>query len=164
MKTIAHPDFSRLRHKNIFKRRLRLFYMLSHMFMAFIFVTGYFYGYLMHYKNRQQRMLEKSSQGEFDPVIHKQIQDSVNGSIEVQKYSMGLMILMAAWAYVMAAYSNPGIVDFDTLVKYKSDDLNEKQVNMFKNVVKDDNDAEIADLFGESKTELSLSKKESKES
>lgn len=77
---------------------------------------------------------------------------------------MGLMILMAGWAYVMAAYSNPGIVDFDTLVKYKSDDLNEKQVNMFKNVVKDDDDAEIADLFGNRTNESGVSIKDNKES
>ena len=59
MQTIEHPDFGRLRQKNIFKRRLRIFYMLSHLFMAFLFVTGYYYGYIGHYSNRERRILEK---------------------------------------------------------------------------------------------------------
>ena len=50
---------------------------------------------------------------------------------------MAFLIVMAAWSYVMAAYSNPGIVSFETLAQYEAEDLNRKLVEMFKNVSED---------------------------
>ena len=45
---------------------------------------------------------------------------------------MGVLYFLALWAYCMAAFSNPGIVDVEVMKKYDKDDLNRKLINMFK--------------------------------
>ena len=49
---------------------------------------------------------------------------------------MAAMVFLALWAYVMAAFSNPGIVKFEMLAKYTSEDLNKKQLEMIENAGK----------------------------
>lgn len=47
---------------------------------------------------------------------------------------MSIMCTLALWAYVMAAFTNPGHADPKQLTKYRKKDLNQKLLDMLATV------------------------------
>lgn len=114
-RTIKHPDFKCFRQRSAQKRLLSKFYMVIHTFLGVVFLYGYFFGYLPKYHEVRSNEIDQGMQGELDFDVRAEAHASLLSEEANRRIFVTVFSVLTIWAYIMAAFSNPGHVDYNLL-------------------------------------------------